>query len=243
MTIILKSDENIREQVIHYLEKNKYKNPNYKVIDIGGARNPWCDKYVDAYVDIKSFKTSKEIFIGNINEDGVWNEVKKFQFDFSICTHTLEDIRRPDFVIGKLISISRAGFISMPNKHTELSCIESAYWVGYRHHRWIFTISENDTLRIVAKLPLTNYFIKSNRLVHALGRIKIDLIAEILKRIRRGPGGPGIEWINKKKVSGKFELGFIWEEGFDYEFMNNDYAGHSMFEEAKLYREELKKGL
>lgn len=243
MPIILKSDENLRGQVLQYLEKKKADNPQYKVIDIGGARNPWCDKYVDAYIDIKSFKTSKKIFIGNINEDGVWNEVKKFQFDFSICTHTLEDIRRPDFVINKLISISKAGFIAMPNKHSELSCIESVYWVGYYHHRWIFTLLENDKLRIVAKMPIANYFIKSNCLIHKLGKIKIDLIAEILKKFYRGPGGPGIEWINKKKVSGELELGFIWETSFDYEFINNDYAGDTMFEAAKLYREKLKEGL
>lgn len=241
MPIILKSDENLRGQVLQYLEKKKAGNPQYKVIDVGGARNPWCNKYVDAYIDIKSFKTSKKIFIGNINEDEVWNEVKKFQFDFSICTHILEDIRRPDFVINKLFSISKAGFIAMPNKHTELSCIESAYWVGYCHHRWIFTLLENDTLGILAKLPVTNYFTKSNRFAHKLGRI--NLIAEIQRRFRRVPGGPGIGWIDKKKVSRRFELGFIWEQNFDFKFFNGDYAGDNVFEAAQLYREKLKDGL
>jgi hypothetical protein len=243
MPIIRKSDENIREEVIEYLEKNKGNNPSYKVIDVGGGKNPWCDKYVDAYIDIKDFKTSKKIFIGNINEEDVWNKVEQPQFDFSICTHTLEDIRRPDFVIRKLISISKAGFIAMPNKHSELSCVESLYWVGYFHHRWIFTLLDNDKLRIVPKLPITNYFIKSNYIIHMLGKIKIDMIAEILKKIHRGPGGSNIEWINKKKVSGDFELGFIWEKSFDYEFLNNDYAGDTLFEGAKLYREKLKEGL
>ena len=123
MPIIHKSDENIREQVISYLEKKKNNNPDYRVIDVGGAKNPWCDKYVDAYIDINRFETSKKMFIGDINEDKVWEVAEPFQYDFSICTHTLEDIRSPDFVISRLLSISKAGFISMPNKHTELSCI------------------------------------------------------------------------------------------------------------------------
>lgn len=244
MPIIHKSDGNIREQVISYLERNKNSNPDYKVIDVGGARNPWCDKYVDAYIDLKRCETSKKVFIGNINEDKVWEEVGHFQYDFSICTHTLEDIRSPDFVIRKLISISKAGFISMPNKHTELSNIESVYWVGCYHHRWIFTLLENGKLLIIAKLPLTNYFVKSNRLIHKIGKINSDLIATILKKLfLRCPAVPGIEWIQKEKVSGDFELGFIWETNFDYEFAKNDYLGNNMFEAAQFYREQLKEGL
>jgi hypothetical protein len=132
----------------------------------------------------------------------------------------------------------------MPNKHTELSCIESVYWVGYYHHRWIFTLLENDKLLIVAKLPLTNYFIKSNRLIHKIGKINSDLISTTLKRkFHRGPAVSNIEWIKKNKVSGELELGFIWETSFDYEFANNDYLGSNMFEAAKLYKEKLKEGL
>ncbi len=244
MPITHKSDGNIREQVISYLERNRNNNPDYKVIDIGGARNPWCDKYVDTYVDLNMIKTSKKIITGDINEDKVWEEAGQSQFDFSICTHTLEDIRRSDFVIDKLFSISKAGFIAMPNKHSELSCIESHYWVGYHHHRWIFNLLENDKLRIVPKLPVTNYFIKSNRLIHLIGKINSDLISAILKRnFHRGPAAPGIEWINKQKVSGELELGFIWKTSFDYEFANNDYLGRDMFAVVQFYREKLKDGL
>lgn len=244
MPIILKSNENIREQVIRYLEKNKRDNPGYKVIDVGGSKNPWCEKYVDAYIDLNGCESTKKMFLGDINEDKVWKEAGRFQYDFSICTHTLEDIRSPEFVIRKLISISKAGFISMPNKHTELSCIESVYWIGYCHHRWIFTLLENDKLLIIAKLPLTNYFIKSNRLIHKIGKINSDLIATILKKkFLRCPAVSGIEWIQKKKISGDFELGFIWEANFDYEFAHYDYLGNNMFEIAQFYRNQLKDGL
>lgn len=241
MALIIKSDENIRNFVIDFLHKEKTLNPHYQVVDVGGAKNTWCDEYVNAYVDIKPVETSKKVFIGDINDDLVWEEVHKFHFDFSICTHTLEDIRRPDFVIDKLFTVSKAGFIAVPNKHTELSCIESIYWIGYSHHRWIFTLLTNDTLCMVAKMPVTNYFIKSNWFAHLLGKIK--LIDQIQCRLNRKPGGPGIEWIKKTKVSGKYELGFIWTEGFDYRFINNDYAGDNIYEAAQLYREQLEEGL
>ena len=45
----------------------------------------------------------------------------------------------------------------MPNKHSEFVNIESNNWVGYCHHRWIFTVA-NEELRFIAKFPLVNAF-------------------------------------------------------------------------------------
>jgi hypothetical protein len=42
----------MRSEVISYLTQKRRNNSNYRVIDIGGANNPWCDEFVDAYVDI-----------------------------------------------------------------------------------------------------------------------------------------------------------------------------------------------
>lgn len=241
MPIIMKSDENIRLQVIDYLQKKKASDPSYRVIDVGGAKNPWCDRYVDAYLDIQSLSTTKTVFKGDINDDRVWEEVQERPYDFSICTHTLEDIRRPEYVIHKLLTVSKAGFIAVPNKHTELSCMESVYWVGYGHHRWIFTLLPDDVLCIVAKLPITNYFIEPNRWVHLLGKIKgVD---EIQYRLNRKPGGPGIECINRRKVSANFELGFLWEDCFHYTFLSADFPGNNIYEAAQLYREKMRNGL
>jgi 2-polyprenyl-3-methyl-5-hydroxy-6-metoxy-1,4-benzoquinol methylase len=77
------------------------------------------------------------LFVGNICEPQIWNQVAESieKFDFSICTHVFEDVRDPLFVAKGLMTISKAGFISMPNKHTEFWNIESPAYLGYCHHR------------------------------------------------------------------------------------------------------------
>lgn len=243
MPIIDKSDENIRDRVVRYIETRKKDNPGYKVIDVGGGANPWCDRLVDAYVDLNPLNTSKRQFNGDINTGAVWRGIGEREFDFSICTHTLEDIRNPGFVIENLIRVSKAGFIAMPNKHTEMSNIESVYWVGYCHHRWIFTISGGGVLRILAKLPLSGYFSSSNRTAHFLGGIRSGLLRSLLGRVRRAPIASGLSWVIPQKTRPGLELGFLWEGDFKYEYISGDYAGRNVWEAGRLYTEQLASGM
>lgn len=242
MPIIKKSDEIMRSSVKGYLSEKRRQNPQYRVIDVGGARDPWCDEYVDAYVDIKGVNTSKHVFTGDINEEDVWERVSRQAWDFSICTHTLEDIRRPDFVLHNLMKHSRAGFIAVPTKHTELSSIRSHLYVGYCHHRWVFTLRDDGCLLIIAKWPGTCYFARSNGLFRLLG------CTPLLSMIGRGlgfrPGGRGLPWLNRKKANPRSsELGFIWEGSFPFRFINDDYAGDNEVDMLDLYRNELREGL
>jgi hypothetical protein len=195
----------------------------------GGRSNP-----------IKS--TKKLFFQGDINEEIFWDEISEHKWDFSICTHTLEDIRDPYFVLSRLIKHSQAGFIAVPNKHTELSSIRSHLYVGYCHHRWVFTINDVDCLLIIAKWPGTAYFANSNILFRLFG------VTPFLSKVERAlgfrPGGRGLSWLNKKKADPiRYELGFIWEDSFDFKFINKDYAGHNELEMMELYRNELRNGL
>lgn len=243
MPITQSSDENMRGSVLRYLEARKKERPGYSIIDVGGAANPWCDALVDAYVDIRPLKTQKLQFNGDINEPAVWERIPERRFDFSICTHTLEDIRDPAFVIQKLMRISRSGFISMPNKHTEMSNIESVYWLGYCHHRWVFAISGSGVLRILAKLPLTSYFSSVNRAPHILAGLNSGFLNSMLRKMRRAPVAGGLDWVDPRKVQPGYELGFIWEGSFPYEFVNGDFAGANVYEAAKLYTGQLAAGL
>jgi hypothetical protein len=59
------------------------------------------------------------------------------QFDFSICSHTLEDVRDPLYVCSELIRVSRAGYIEVPSRLEEQSYGFQGPWVGWGHHRWL----------------------------------------------------------------------------------------------------------
>jgi len=65
-------------------------------------------------------------------------------FDFSVCSHTLEDIRDPLFVCKELIRVSRRGYIETPSRLAE-TCRgwESDRTAGLNHHRWLIDYRED----------------------------------------------------------------------------------------------------
>jgi hypothetical protein len=72
------------------------------------------------------------------------------QFDFSVCSHTLEDVRDPIWVCSELIRVSRAGYIEVPSRLEEQSYGFQGPWAGWGHHRWLID-RDGSGLRFVAK--------------------------------------------------------------------------------------------
>lgn len=72
-----------------------------------------------------------------------WPFPNKF-FDFSICSHTLEDIRDPLFVCSELIRVSKRGYIEVPSRLVESTRGQEHRRVaGLSHHRWLVDIAGN----------------------------------------------------------------------------------------------------
>jgi hypothetical protein len=147
-------------EVLRELKIIKSKNSDYKILDIGGAKEkhfPEKFNFIDYVLDINSADTqnsSVKSILGNINEEKAFIELEDYvekngKFDYCICTHVLEDIRNPQMVIDKINKISKAGLISFPSKYLEMSRFEKPYMFrGFHHHRWIFTISQNTLVGI-----------------------------------------------------------------------------------------------
>lgn len=66
------------------------------------------------------------------------------QFDFSICSHTLEDVRDPLWVCSELQRVSQAGYIEVPSRLEEQSYGFQGPWVGWGHHRWLTEIADQE---------------------------------------------------------------------------------------------------
>ena len=65
-------------------------------------------------------------------------------YDFSFCSHVLEDIRDPIWVCSELIRISKCGYIEVPSRLFESTFnIESDNLAGAAHHRWLIDLVEN----------------------------------------------------------------------------------------------------
>jgi hypothetical protein len=246
----LARNDEVRARVLADLLARKRQEPGFSVLDVGGGANAWADRAVDAYVDIVPFATDRELFLGDVCQPAVWDEVaaaverRGRRFDFSICTHVFEDVRDPLFVARQLERVSAAGFVSMPTKHSELSHVESGAYLGYCHHRWVFTVRD-ETLVAVAKLPVVEYFNSRRRplrkLLHLLGRS--PLLAKAERRLGVFPAGPGVDWVDRRRAGHGWELAFRWRDGFRFDLVNGDYAGASCLELADLYREAMREGL
>ena len=122
---------------------------NYNVLDVGGAMGPTARaNYIIDYISYDNISLnqakgggpvhfSKQNYIQHdICSRKGWPFQDK-QFDYSICSHVLEDIRDPIWVCSEIIRVSRAGYIEVPSRIYESSfCIEAKKTAGASHHRW-----------------------------------------------------------------------------------------------------------
>lgn len=155
--MISKSTENIYS-ILEKLPKE------YKVIDIGGASAPFkrantiIDFVTFGSIDINKAKGPGEIKFSEesyVSQDICGREKWPFkdkQFDFSICSHVLEDIRDPIWVCSEIIRISKAGYIEVPSRLYETTFnLEIKNLAGASHHRWIVDLDNNKSLRFTFK--------------------------------------------------------------------------------------------
>lgn len=59
------------------------------------------------------------------------------QFDFAVCSHTLEDVRDPIWVCSELARVAKAGYIEVPARSEEQTPNVHGPWVGWSHHHWM----------------------------------------------------------------------------------------------------------
>ena len=243
MNFLYKSNESkqkSRDYVLQYVRDKKKENPSFSVIDVGGGLNPWANEVVDAYMDVHNPNQSKNVFVGDINEPEVWESIIASQkrFDFSICTHTLEDIRDPIFVLKQIMKISKSGYISFPNKHTEFSNHQSHYWNGSCHHRWVFTVKtdeQGDKLFFMPIWPSAAYF--NSCFLNPWVSLKQILC---LTNKDKNHGSRKLPWWKASLKSDKNELGFIWNENIRFEYLDYMRPDKSITND---YRELLREGL
>ena len=63
------------------------------------------------------------------------------EFDFVVCSHTLEDLRDPLWVCRELIRVAKAGYIEVPSRLFEtIIGMERPGQAGLSHHRWLVDV-------------------------------------------------------------------------------------------------------
>jgi hypothetical protein len=125
-----------------------------RVLDVGGWAKPFAR--ADAVIDLMPYETR-----GLYGYDEGTRDAERFteatwvrrdicsrepwpfrdnEFDFVICSHTLEDIRDPVWVCGELQRIARAGYIEIPSRLEEQTYGVQGPWVGWGHHHWLIEV-------------------------------------------------------------------------------------------------------
>lgn len=154
---------------------------DFKVLDVGGASAPF--KRADTIIDFVPYESvcisqskgpgeilfSKNTYISHdICSREPW-PIKEKEFDFSICSHVLEDIRDPLWVCSEIIRVSKAGYIEIPSKLYETSFnLEVKNLAGASHHRWIVDLAKNNSLRFTFKyMHVHSKIINKNRTIYS----------------------------------------------------------------------------
>jgi len=151
-----------RQQILHRLGEDD------RLLDVGGWADPL--ERADCVIDVMPFATR-----GLYGREG-WGPVREadaerfseatwFQrdicdrtpwpfdddeFDFVVCSHTLEDVRDPLWVCSEIVRVGRAGYVEAPSRLEEQSWGVAGPFVGWRHHHWLIDVGD-DSIRFIFK--------------------------------------------------------------------------------------------
>ena len=139
-----------RASLLAWIAKQRAQGP-FTVIDVGASMVPWTIDVADAYADFQTparkVPDNTTFFEVDLNMPCTWTAAlehvaKHGKFDFSVCSHTLEDLSCPKCAVDFLQRISKAGFIAVPSKYRESARFENPTmpWRGYIHHKWVFDV-------------------------------------------------------------------------------------------------------
>jgi len=157
--------KNLTEDVKSLISKN-----NYKTIDVGASLQFWSYPECKFVADIvKIEKEDVKFFNFNIQDKKTWTELMDYveengKFDYSICSHTLEDVITPTDLLDLLPKISNKGYIAIPSKFDEFSFLWSNKYRGNAHHKQIIDIKD-DVICIYPKYPFIEVFDEFNELL------------------------------------------------------------------------------
>jgi len=227
------SSELRREETLDYLRDNKFD----RVLDVGGALGPWAKEFVTHYLDLRDIHTltdpTPEIYdnmyvkrsksiVGCVDRELTWRYllIHEPQFDFAICTQTLEHAGNPAILLENISSVAKEGYIGVPSKFTELrkkvhyNSLDkwggmTGFMRGFFSHKWLFTLRE-EMLWGWPKLPV-------------LEHIHFDWVDDV----------PDEDF-------NYVELSFRWKNVIPFKIIDDDYLG---FPDGKEFCEFVRKEL
>lgn len=195
------------KELLNFLQEKRACSPDFTVIDVGAAANPWSLNVIDATFDKNPCTVAKTHFTGNFNDRRDWQPIldyvaKHGKFSFSICSHTLEDIAMPAIALEMLPLIAESGYLATPSRFSEFLRHEGPYR-GHIQHRWIFDATI-EKIMLYPKLSFIEY-------------MGYEKEKELM-------GDP-----NKK------EFRAYWRKNINFDIINDDYMGPTPNAVVEMY--------
>lgn len=124
--------------------------PGDRVLDIGGAEEvfpranvvldivPYEARRPGMITDEPEQFTAADWHVADICSPEIWQKFGDKEFDFVLCSHTLEDIRDPIGVCRQMVRVAKRGYIECPSRLRECTREDpSVRSAGWPHHRWM----------------------------------------------------------------------------------------------------------
>ena len=120
---------------------------NAVVLDVGGWNKPFGR--ADWVLDLMPYETRGMQPGGGVERFDAtrWAQIdicarepwpfSDDQFDFVVCSHTLEDVRDPVWVAQEMSRVGRAGYVEVPSRLEEQAWGVNGAWAGWSHHHWL----------------------------------------------------------------------------------------------------------
>jgi SAM-dependent methyltransferase len=127
------------------------------------------------------------------------------QFDYVICSHTLEDLRDPLWVCAEMVRVGKRGYVEVPSRIAESTRgLERPGVVGLSHHRWLIDIEAGDIR-----------FLQKFHFIHSHWRFSLPL-----RHLKALPPEQHVQWL-------------FWDGGFRFQevFVHGLEAQERLLEE------------
>lgn len=129
-----------------------------KILDVGGGWGAY--EHATHILDLEpgpldcgenqGIDFSSKVWVqGDACRPSTWDVFSNKQFDFCVCSHTLEDVYDPFTIIEQMSRVSKAGYAEVPSAFAETMKFMhpdefQPVINGYLHHHWIFELDESD---------------------------------------------------------------------------------------------------
>lgn len=145
-------------------------NPKDKVVDIGGSMRQHDQIKIDTLIDLirpeeapygpSSLKAKNFVSCDFTKQKLPFSDN---QFDFCLCTHTIEDLNNPLLLLDEMSRIAKRGYITTPSmgKDMVFSHIDYTNWLtgsrrvpGDGHHKWFVKKQKSKLILIPKNYPI-----------------------------------------------------------------------------------------